>query len=285
MWTSGGWRTIISTQLTSFSNNAFLFSGTLANPEPSQVSSVQVTVPAGTYSALRTHYYFTETGQYAPQHIWDERSEYFVDGIGIVASDWDILIDDKDPMAADYYREGSVELKYIDSGPIPSLYHELEPNDTFLDTSNTFPMPAIIFGDADLYDQGSIVGGIYGSYISPNNNGERMINDWYRIKALALSPVIINLKFSGSNNDLDLYVFERWQEQGTHYSQWFGKSTQEAGNVETVAGSFTAGHEYFIGIQAWYTPDGRADYWLCAREADTENIDKIRNRPVTVNHK
>jgi hypothetical protein len=285
MWTSGGWRTILSTQLLSFSNNAFLFSGTLANPEPSQLSAVQVTVPAGTYFALKTHYYFSETGPYAPQDIWDERSEYFVDGVGVVASFWDILIDDNDPMAADYYREGTVELKYIDSGPIPSLFHETEPNDVFLDSSNTFPMPAIIFADADLNDQGSIVGGLIGNYISPNTNGERIINDWYRVNATSNSPVFINLKFTGSNNDLDLYIYERWQYQGNNYSQWFGKSTLEAGNSETVAGTFTAGHEYFIGIQAWETPDGRADYWLCIRGTGSENIDKVQQRQITVKQK
>ncbi|NOQ97098.1 MAG: hypothetical protein GQ561_02960, partial [Calditrichae bacterium] len=275
---SGGWRKIISTQYTSFSNNAFLFSGTLGNPKASQISSVQVNVPAGTFNTLKTYYYFTETGQYAPQHIWDERMEYFADNVGIVASVWDILIDDKDPMAADYYREGSVSLAYIDSGPIPSLYQELEPNNTFADTSNTFSMPAIIFGDVSLYDQGSIVGGIVGNYISPNANDDKIIHDWYHTKALSSSPIFINLKFTGYYNDLDIYVFERWQEQGTTYTQWFGRGINQAGEQEMIAGTFTAGHEYFIGIQAWDTPDGRADYWVSIRETTSENIGKIEPR-------
>ncbi len=276
MWTSGGWCKIVSTQSTSFSNNAFLFSGTLANPKPSDMSLVQINVPAGTFNALKTYYYFTETGQYAPQHIWDERREYFTDGVGLVASFWDILIDDKDPMAADYYREGLVQLKNIDSGPIPALYHELEPNNNFADSANTFTMPALNFGDTEINDAGSVIGGVIGNYVSPNNNGIRIINDWYRVIATSNSPVIINLIFFKYTNDLDLYVYERWQEQGVNYSQWFGKSTLSAGETELVTGNFIAGHEYYIGIQAWDTPDGRTDYWFCARETNSENLQKIK---------
>ncbi len=261
----GSWRTILSTQSTSFLNNAFLFSGSVGNVSASQISTAQVSVPAGTFNTLKTDYHFKETSQYASQHIWDDRIEYFADGVGVVKSFWDILIDDKDPMSADYFREGLIQLKYIDSGPFPDFSKEIEPNNQFLDSTLTVTYPFIVAGDAALYDQGNIVGGIFASYISPDANGERKVQDWFKVIATSSSPVKINLKYSGYYNDLDIYVFEKWKVQGQSYGAWFGKGTNPTGETELISGNFTAGHDYYIGIQAYDTPGGRSDYWVCVR--------------------
>jgi len=263
-WNGARWNRLLSTQASSFSNGAFLFAPGPANEPTIRLSSAQITVPAGIFGTLKAEHHYKLTGQYAPHDIFENSAEHYADGVGPVSSSWRFSDDDNDPGRADYYANGKVDLKYVDSSLIPEIFRESEPNHAvFSPALQDLRLSSITIGDAALNDASQIYN--YAE-VHETKNGAKIIHDWYRLSLTASKAVTVNLTFDGSGNDLDVYLFKdvNYPDPSRSTIAFVAKSTDEPGRPEKITKTLTAG-VYILGIQAWDTPGGRTKYWLRLR--------------------
>ena len=255
----GSWRTVLSTQSLSFTNNTFIFAYGPAHSAPSELSVEQVTVPAGTFLAMLTEHHFKQTGQYAPEDIFEDNYEHYADQIGLVKSRWNYHFDDNDPQGTDFWNNGEIVLEYMNTGPIPELFIESEPNDSWSSVGlPSIEVPGVIIGDTLLGDSSQFIND---PNVAQNNNGESVINDWYKFTLPVGQTVTINMKFEHWENDLDLYLF---QELAGPSLSYVARSLNPQGDQEQIS-LFLGSGTYYIGVQAWMTPSGRSEYWLSVK--------------------
>jgi len=205
---------------------------------------------------VKTEHHFKLVEEYGAHDIWEDNWEYYADGVGLVKSQWHFYDEDNDPMGANYWNDGEILLKYVDTGPIPQLFLETEPNDSaFAETPRTISIPAIIIGNAALGDEGQIMSdtGVYADTL-----GVRIIQDWYRFSLPAYQTVSIKMGFEGTSNDLDLYLFQESPGPDLHYA---ARSINPQGKSEEISKGLDGG-VWYVGVQAWNTPNGRSEYWI-----------------------
>jgi hypothetical protein len=263
----GNWRTILSRTSAAYGNSTFLLVDGPTHEDDMSLSPASVTVPAGSYSTVQALHEYRETGQFATRDIFETRTEDYANAVGLVAGRWDYSFDDNDPAAADIVSKGEILLTHIDNGPFPDFVAELEPNDASA-TATTASAIVLLRGGTAIADAGTILTdaevGCTQQCIFPNKNGEKRIQDWYRLTLTAPRTVNIDLTYEtftgGSFNDLDLYAFA---EQGTGL-QFLGSSLGEQGEPEGLFGPLNAG-TYYLAVQAWDTPSGRVGYWMSVR--------------------
>jgi hypothetical protein len=263
----GNWRTILSRTSSAYGNSTFLLVQGPTHEDDMSLSPASVTVPAGSYSTVRALHEYRETGQFATRDIFETRTEDYANAVGLVAGRWDYSFDDNDPAVGDIVSKGEILLTHIDNGPFPDFIAEVEPNDAS-PTATAAPAVALVRGGTAIGDAGTILTdaevGCTEQCIFPNNNGEKRIQDWYRLTLTGAKTVNIDLTYEtftgGSFNDLDLYVFA---EQGAGL-QFRGSSLAEQGEPEGLFGPLTAG-TYYLAVQAWNTPSGRVGYWMSIR--------------------
>lgn len=265
--TGGEWRTILSRTGATYGNGAFLLHDGPAHGDAMTLSASSATVPAGTFPTVKVMHEYKETGEYATRDIFETLTEEYADGVGLVRGQWDYSFDDNDPRATDLIAKGEVKLTHIDEGPMPDLVAEQEPNDT--STQATAGSAFMIArGGTLITDPGSLLTdagvGCTAQCIFPNKNGEKRIQDWYRLVVTASRAVRIDLvyeTFTGDRpNDLDLYAFS---DEGAG-PRYLAVSAADAATPEMMSGTLAPG-TYYFAVQAWDTPGGRVAYWLSVR--------------------
>lgn len=239
------WKTILSSQSLSFSNNTFLFAGAPLYSAPSEMSVAQITIPAGTFDVLKVEHHYSQTDQYAPEDIFADNYECYAHLIGLVKSSWSYSFDDNDPMGTDLFNNGTIDLEYMDTAPIPELFIESEPNDSWLYGSLTLTdVPSVVIGDTMLGDASELIND---PNVYQNNNGDQVINDWHKFSIPVGQSITLNLKFEHSDNDIDLYLFQELPGPTLCY---LARSTNPQGEKEQIS-LFLGSGTYYIGIQAW----------------------------------
>ena len=58
------------------------------------------------------------------------RTEYYVDGVGLIRAEWHFNKNDRDPHGIDESTSGTLKLTHVDAGPFIELTTEQEPNDS-----------------------------------------------------------------------------------------------------------------------------------------------------------
>lgn len=266
----GEWRQVLSTSTASIQDGTFfLVDGPPRDPDRRlAMGTSSVTVPFGSFSTLEVAHEYRQTGQHAPEDIFDSAEEHYADQVGMVLGTWDYHFDDNDPAGTDVITAGSLALTDVDTGPFPDFVSEVEPNDTH-GTANSVSPFSIAEADIRTGDRGAIiddaeVGCTQQVCVHPDVNGDKVIQDWFRLDVSQQTDVRIVLDFltfdsdAGVSNDLDLYLFEA---DGSGGIQYLARAAGPAGEREQLVGTIEAG-TYFIGIQAWDTPSGRIPLWL-----------------------
>ena len=266
---SGGeWRMILSTQQLTYGRGTFLLQFGPSHGDGMVLASSSATVPAGSYATLRALHEHRESGEFATRTIFETRTEHYSNGVGLVLGQWDYTFDDRDPRAADVYSKGQVALTHFGTGPFPTFPVESEPNDAAasatIASAFTIARGDVLIGDAGavLTDAGV---GCTQTCVHPNKNGEKKIQDWYRVDVPSSMTVRIELVYdlvdvSGKANDLDLYVFQ----QAADNIRFVGAGTTEEGRHEVLTGTLPPG-TYYFAVQAWDTPGARVNYWLLVK--------------------
>jgi hypothetical protein len=258
IWNGNEWLTILSPYSTEFNSNGLLLSK-MPSFADSKLSTGSVTVPAGTYNAMIVAcQYQTQYSQYNTYDVDEDEFEYYADGVGAVKANWNYSYDDNDPQGGDVAQTGEVTLKNVNTGPIPTLSLETEPNDNWT-TVNPFAVLAnVVFGNTKDDDTGQVIND---ANVDSTKRGTQTIHDWYAFTLTSNQTVNIALTFAVSNDDLDLYLFQKASSSSLTFK---AKSTMEPGNDELISLRLLAG-TYYIGIQAWDTTGGRTDYYLNIR--------------------
>jgi hypothetical protein len=250
------WKTILSSQSLVFTNNTFLLAGGPSYSGSSELSVAQITVPAGTFDTLKVEYHYSSTGPYAPADIFEDRYEYYAHLIGLAKASWSYNYDDNDPQGTDLFNSGTIELEYMNTGSIPDLFIESEPNDFWSAVSlPSVEIPSVIIGDTLVGDGSEF---LVDPNVAQNINGDRVINDWYTFSLTVGQTVTLNMKFEHYDNDVDLYLFQEVPGPSLSYVSRSTNPHGEQEEINVILGSGT----YYIGIQAWTTPTGRSEYWL-----------------------
>ena len=263
-WESSSWRRLLSTQQTAYSNGAFfLTQGPSYNQSMTQAAS-SITVPAGSYSTVRVNHSYTQTGQYAPEDIFVTEYEHWAPGIGPVFGRWDFSLDDNDPAGFDVTRRGSYRLVAVDPTLFPTIVAEAEPNDS---TSQATVGTSFMVGTGNtaLGDAGALMSDVALSCpltecVLGNKNNVKRLEDWFRVPVTSSFSGRVALTLTGSTTDFDLYVFKA----GATGLTYVGRSTNAQGQGESLTVSFTSG-TYYVAVQAWDTPAGRANYTIMVR--------------------
>ena len=260
---SGGeWRRVLSTLDASFGNNDFFMAGSPRGPTTT-IGPSQVTVPAGTFPTLRANVNFTQTGRFAPEDIFEDRTEHYADGVGLVRADWDFDFDDNDPAAFDVFDEGLIKLTNIDTGPFPDLAGDSEPNNEPTSSgSQAIGNYSIVAGSVAITDAGAIVND---ANVTANILGDALLQDWYRFSTTATQALRLDLvyeAFTGAFNDLDVYLFR--EESGGSLT-YVAAGTKPEGEAEAIDLPALAAGTYYVAVQAWDTPTGSVDYWFAVR--------------------
>lgn len=258
--TGGEWRQVVSTRDVSFGNNAFFMAGSPRGPTTT-MSTASVSVPAGTFGSLRANVDFTKTGQFEPEDIFEDRSEYYADGVGLVRADWDFDFDDNDPAAFDVFEDGIIELTHVDTGPIPEVAADTEPNDVPTASGSQAIGPlSVVEGRVAINDAGSVVND---PDVFPNIDGIPLLQDWYRFSTVAPQDLRVDLIYETlTDNDLDVYLFREVAPGSVTY---VSAGTKPPGKFESVVVPSLAAGSYYVAIQAWNTPTGSVAYWFSIR--------------------
>ena len=122
------WRRVVSNA--SGPTEGFWFAGDPVSDVRINASSGTVETPAGPRAALVLKAEYSNLSQSsAPIHVSEQRTEYYVDGIGLVMCTWSYSKNDHDPRGIDESVRGSMKLTHVDGGPFPAIVREREPND------------------------------------------------------------------------------------------------------------------------------------------------------------
>jgi hypothetical protein len=263
----GEWKRILSTHSLAFDAATFLMAGGPSHEETIELRpAVTSVVPAGTYTTLLAYHEFTQTGQYAPEDIFEERWEYYADGVGLVSAAWDYSYDDNDPQGTDLTSVGAVDLLGTNIGPTVS--REVEPNDVG-HAAQRIEADTIISGLVHIDDAGEIVADVN---VAANVNGAQLLQDWYRLDVTTDGFWHIALAYRTYNginshyDDLDLYLF-REEAPGVLAlvdRSVMDPSTHAARQGEWLHRNLPTG-VYYLAVQAWKTPSDPVPYWISIR--------------------
>lgn len=265
--TGGTWRTILSRRSASYGNSTFLLVDGPTHEDDMTLSASSATVPAGSFTTVRARHEYRETGQFATRDIFETRTEDYANGVGLVAGRWDYSFDDNDPSGTDIVSKGELALTHVDNGPFPEFVAEQEPNDNSTQATTASGL-MIARGATAITDPGVVLTdaavGCPQECIFANKNGEKRIQDWYRLEVTAARVIDIDLAyetFTGSSfNDVDLYLFV---DSGAG-PQYLDASLGEPGEPEGLTGTAQPG-TFYLAVQAWDTPSGSVPYWLSIR--------------------
>jgi hypothetical protein len=273
--TPSGWQQAVSYSgsVIAHPGNAFLMAGQFRiSPRASTVQSVvQTTVPAGVFETVKTRSYYDDDcpgGFCPPKEYTASLNDYYANGQGIVRSEWFFELDDNDPQGLDLTKSGeAVLLSY--AGPIFAF--EQEPNDgPSAGSDQPLDVPFVAHSDIAISDPGSEAD------VYENVQGQRIVQDWYRIElpegqdyafALTTSHVMDGQAAGFPEDDLDLYLFRATTiATGTPpILEQVAASTRVPGCSEDFRyrhPSIGVSPVYFIAVQAWDTPSGRVPYSL-----------------------
>jgi len=262
LWSGSSWKTILSPTSAEFENNALFLSFGPQFARKSKISKENVTVTAGTYnSATKISCEFNNlSGQYNTEDVDEKEYEYYADGVGAVKATWNYSYDNNDPQAADVGATGTVILLNANTGPIPTLTQEVEPNDNWTQVSPFAGIANVVVGKVKADDTGQIIND---SNVEKTKLGSQIIHDWYAFTLTETRSTAINLTYNGKNvnDDVDLYLFLKASSSALTFKY---KSTQTPGKDEEISSRLPAG-TYYIGIQGWDTPGGSNEYYLSIR--------------------
>lgn len=272
-WTGTSWRQLTSFTSPTVASGAFLMTGGPRKGSDLTMAVAPVTVPAGSFQTLQSTHQSSERGQYATEHWSVLEREYWANGVGLVASTWMNSFDDKDPQAADIWQRGTIELTHHNASSLPTTATESEPNDTTTGAIALALPRSLADGRVHIDDAGALISNraigcastADTACVTPNENGQRILQDWYQFDVASSQSVDIQLIFdtwdegAREYNDLDLFVFSELRGL-----RLVGKSTSEAGESERLQGTLSAGR-YYVVIQAWRTLGAAVPYWLSVR--------------------
>ncbi len=272
-WTGTSWRQLTSFTSTTVASGSFLMTGGPRKGADLTMAAVSVTVPAGSFQTLRSTHQSSEYGQYATEHWSVIEREYWANGVGLVASTWINSFDDKDPQAADVWQRGTIELTHHNASSLPTMATESEPNDTTTAAIALALPRSLADGRVHIDDAGALISNraigcastADTACVTPNENGQRILQDWYQFDVASSQSVDIQLIFdtwdegAREYNDLDLFVFS-----DIRGLRLVGKSTSVPGESERLQGTISTGR-YYVVIQAWRTPGAAVPYWLSLR--------------------
>jgi hypothetical protein len=263
---NGRWTQVLSAKSATFTGEFFMAGGPSQGNGLDVSGPIPVTVPAGTFNAVEVSHDAKVTGQYATADIFESRSEYYADGVGLVSSKWSYSYDDNDPQGTDTSTTGTIDLTAADSGA--AIVKESEPNDAgTTGGAQAINIGDVLTGQTRDTDPGQTV---TDSNVGVNKNNVRLLQDWYAFQASTASPHLIVLKYTNKStdtaqpDDLDLYLFKAQADGSLGYVQ---RSVLDPTKPESKDGEFiyTAnlpGGTYYIAVQAWATPGGPVDYTL-----------------------
>ncbi len=258
IWSGNDWLTILSPFSMEFSSNGLLLSK-MPGFADSKISTGSVTVPAGTYNTTTIAcQYKTQYSQYNEYDVDENEFEYYADGVGAVKANWNYSYDDNDPQGADVSKTGEVTLKNVNTGPIPTLTQETEPNDTWTSVNPFAALANVVIGNTEDDDSGQVIND---ANVELTKKGTQTIHDWYAFTLTSSQTVNIALTYPVTSDDLDLYLFQKASSSSLTFK---AKSTQQKGDDELISLRLQAG-TYYVGIQAWDTTGGRTDYYLNIR--------------------
>ena len=256
---TSSWRNVLSTSSNSFASGAFLLAGGPVHAAPNVLSVSTATVPAGSFTTVRSAHDFTQTGQFAPEDIFETEREHFVDGVGLVFATQSYSFDDNDPQGIDQYAFTRYQLREGSTFTTPVLVSEVEANDSGVVALPALADSAVVSANVLMTDAGAVVAG---TAVTADSLGVRRVHDWYRFVAPRTGTLMVRLVAERTNVDLDLYLLRTGAPDYT----LSGSSTQPAGQDEAMSVAVTAGLTYYIGVQAWNTAGGgRTNYWLYVR--------------------
>ena len=261
------WKRILSTQMNAFGGNTLLLTRE-PNSDSTTIQSVSdISVPAGTFTAVRAHATYREGfTNNAPVDHDENHSEYYSGAIGLIKSIWAFDFDDNDPGAVDVFEDGMAELTAIDSGSsFPDVVAESESNDTSATAQTLAGRYSIVSGTIHIDDGGETV---TDPEVFGNANGQKLLQDWYRFEHSGGSfrlDLVYQLITNGMLNDLDVYLF-RTEPGGAR--TYVDRSTNDPavdGERESIVSLSLAAGSYVIAVQAWNTPTEGVEYWYVIR--------------------
>ena len=134
---------------------------------------------------------------------------------------------------------------------------EVEPNDSPVDPQ-TVGIPSLITANALEGDAFTPVSGL------PSGSGtyEATFEDWYEVTVGTGATVNVSLDFGGTSADLDMYLFSLTDPDSV---ETHTKSTDDniaSNTYEEEMSTYLSTGTYYVAIDAYLTPQGRADYSL-----------------------
>ena len=272
---SGQWMNVIRFLELEFNDSSFLIAGGPAHSDGTTLGTASVTVPAGTFDALRIEHDYSSTGAYAPEDIFETRREYFADGVGMVAATWDYSFDDNDPSGIDITTQGSADLLEPMNGPsLPYLSPEFEPNNAPGHAlSQSLAEWSIVSGEIHITDSGTVVTDddiecLYAQCVLADIDGVHMLEDWYRVDVETAGQYRLDLVYDYYNsdndtwNDLDLYFFREFIDGSLGY---IARADASVNVPEWMILLHLEVGTYYVAVQAWNTPSQSVGYTLAMR--------------------
>lgn len=269
--TSGGeWRRCVDFNALQFENLGYFMAGGPSRDDTGIQTVSAVTVPAGTYTALLVEHHYTDTGPYNNEDIFEDRWEYWADGVGMVKAVWDYWYDDNDPRGTDIMTSGGYVLESVGAGDLPTPLLEVGTNNSYA-AAQDLGGGAVVLGSVHIDDPGTVLSdaGVscpYAQCLWANTEGELLFQDFYRLDWLSGGPVRIELAFDTYDstnqvwNDLDLYLFYYFRGA----LQFRALSGQES-EQEVITSSDLPVGAYIVVVQAWDTPAAPVPYALSVR--------------------
>jgi hypothetical protein len=259
----GEWRRILSRSQLSFSTNHFLLAGD-PRGQTTVLSSSSTTVPAGSYSTVLARVQFTQTGNNVPEDIFEDRSEHYANGVGMVRGTWSFDFDDNDPAAFDVYEDGTIQLSQVDAGTYGDVTAEAEANNVGTSVgAQAIPRAGIVAARIAIGDAGTVV---THADVTANILGSKLLQDWYRFTMPSTGAFRIDLvyqTFTGAQpNDVDVFLFR--EDVGGQLT-YVSRSVEAEIDPEAIVVPSLAAGNYYIAVQAWNTPGGAIDYWFVTR--------------------
>lgn len=259
LWTRNGqsWELVASASSPSFPSSMSLLAGTGKHTSVAVVSVSEAIVPAGVFDVLLAERRFRQSGEAQGRDISEYILESFAPGIGLVESRWEFSDASSDHGGTDVSETGTISLKCMENGPIPSIVGETE----FADPAQAqdVVMPVIVDGNIHEADPGFVVDI---PEVRANRREVRLVQDWYSFVSVATAAMIVGVVCEEARNDLDAYVFK--VGEGQQHLTPVASSIEPDGTTVKIVRTLGPGM-YLVGVQAHSTPTGRSRYWMSLR--------------------
>jgi len=265
---SGVWRRLLSRQSLVFANNGFLWAGDVKSNSATTIElRVPITVPAGSFTTAEAGVQFRDNDNGAGNSdVIENHHEYYVDGVGIVLSTWNVEFDDNVGNGG-FDTAGVVELLEVGRGPEVRVEAEPVDSNSSPASSQAVSLNGYLKGQTQLGDAGFAT---VDATVLPNFAGERRLQDFYHFTVSTPGQHLVTLvDYSAympeaSRPDLDLYLFREDPGGRLTFVARCTRDPATAPGGEQIDASLTVGN-YVIAVQAWNTPAGAAPYWLSVR--------------------